>query len=98
MYNPRGLPRGSALTNKDVLCQEAAVGMVALQTSNRHAINCESQAQLTSPPGQRVVGTLKVGEVLDVQVVNMKGQLVVQVVKGGQAAERARGTRCTPPS
>lgn len=39
------------------------------------------EAQLTSPQAQAVAG-LQVGEVLDVDLVSMKGVLVIQVLKG----------------
>ncbi len=41
------------------------------------------EAQLTSPQ-PAVVKTLALGEVLDVQLVNMNGTLVIQVQKAGQ--------------
>lgn len=52
------------------------------------------EAQLTSPQ-PAVVSTLKPGELLDIEVVNMKGQLVVQVLKSGQAAGGLAGPDAT---
>ena len=52
------------------------------------------EAQLASPQAA-VVATLSVGEVLDVDVVNMSGQLVVQVLKGGSAAGGLAGPDAT---
>lgn len=52
------------------------------------------EAQLTSPQ-PAVVATLKPKEVLDVRVVNMNGQVVVQVVKKGQVAGGLAGPDAT---
>ena len=58
---------------------------------------CDSlrfDAQLTSPQ-PLVVATLNVGEVLDIAVATMKGQVVVQVLKGGQLAGGLTGPDAT---
>jgi len=52
------------------------------------------EAQLTSPQ-PAVVATLTVGEVLDVALANMQGQLVVQVLKAGQPAGGLAGPDAT---
>jgi hypothetical protein len=52
------------------------------------------ETQLTSPQ-PAVVATLRVGEALDVAVVLMKGTVVVQVQKGGQAAGGLTGPDAT---
>ena len=52
------------------------------------------EAQLTSPK-PAVVATLAVGDVLDISVVNMKGQVVVQVLKNGQVAGGLAGPDAT---
>lgn len=52
------------------------------------------EAQLASPQ-PAVVAMLSVGEVLDVAVVNMKGQLVVQVLRSGQVAGGLAGPDAT---
>lgn len=52
------------------------------------AVPCEKlkfDAQLASPQ-PAVVATLRVGEVLAVDLVSMKGRFVVQVIKNGQPA------------
>lgn len=51
-------------------------------------------AQLTSPQ-PAVVATLKAGEVLDVALANMNGQLVVQVVKNKQPVGGLAGPDAT---
>lgn len=51
-----------------------------------NAPSCSSlrfEAQLTSPQPV-AVAYLKIGDVLQVSVANMKGQIVVQVIKNGQ--------------
>lgn len=58
---------------------------------------CDSlrfEAQLTSPQ-PAVVSRLKPGDLLDVRVVNMKGQIVVQVLKDGEAAGGLAGPDAT---
>lgn len=52
------------------------------------------EAQLTSPQ-PAVVSTLKPGDLLDVQVVNMKGQIVVQVLIKGRPAGGLAGPDAT---
>lgn len=51
-------------------------------------------AQLTSPQPD-VVKMLAVGDVLDIVVVTMKGQVIVQVVKNGDAAGGLAGPDAT---
>lgn len=58
---------------------------------------CETlrfEAQLTSPQ-PAVVGTLRLGDVLDLAVVDMNGQVVVHVLKGGQVAGGLTGPDAT---
>lgn len=58
---------------------------------------CETlrfNAQLTSPQ-PAVVVTLSPGDVLDVVVVNMRGQVVVQVLKAGHIAGGLTGPEAT---
>jgi hypothetical protein len=60
-------------------------------------VDCDKlkfEAQVTSPQAS-VVGTLSVGDVLEVNVVNMKGQMVVQVVKNGKPAGGLAGPDAT---
>jgi hypothetical protein len=52
------------------------------------------EAQLTSPQ-PAVVKTLALKEVLDIEVVNLKGQLVVQVLKKGKVAGGLAGPDAT---
>lgn len=52
------------------------------------------EAQLTSPR-PAVVATLFVGNVLDISVVNMGGQVVVQVLKNGQVVGGLAGPDAT---
>ena len=52
------------------------------------------EAQLTSPQ-PAVVATLQRGDVLAVAVVTMKGQVVVQVLKGSQVAGGLAGPDAT---
>ena len=52
------------------------------------------EAHLTSPQ-PAVVATLSVGEVLDVALANMQGQLVVQVLKAGQPVGGLAGPDAT---
>lgn len=52
------------------------------------------EAQLTSPQ-PAVVSTLKVGDILDVKVVNLKGQIVVQVLKKTKPAGGLAGPDAT---
>lgn len=52
------------------------------------------EAQLTSPQ-PAVVAMLSVGNVLDIVVANMGGQIVVQVLKNGQVAGGLAGPDAT---
>lgn len=52
------------------------------------------EAQLTSPQ-PAVVAVLKAGDVLEITVVTMKGQVVVQAVKNGQVAGGLAGPDAT---
>lgn len=52
------------------------------------------EAQLTSPQ-PAVVAKLDVGDVLDIEVVNMKGQVVVRILKKGQATGGLAGPDAT---
>jgi len=52
------------------------------------------EAQLTSPQ-PTVVATLVVGDALDITVATMKGQIVMQVLKGGQVAGGLAGPDAT---
>lgn len=65
--------------------------------SNTNESPCDKlrfEAQLTSPQPP-VVETLEVRDVLDIVVVNMKGQIVVQVLKSGQVAGGLAGPDAT---
>jgi hypothetical protein len=62
-----------------------------------YELSCDQlkfEAQLTSPQ-PAVVASLKVGDVLDIDVANMKGQVIVQVLKGKQAAGGLAGPDAT---
>ena len=52
------------------------------------------EAQLTSPQ-PAVVVTLTVGDVLDIAIVTMKGQVVVQVLKNGKVVGGLAGPDAT---
>lgn len=60
-------------------------------------IPCEKlrfEAQITSPQ-PAIVATLVAGDAVDIYVVNMKGQIVVQVLKNNQVAGGLAGPDAT---